>query len=290
MQSIAELEARALRRADEVDDLARRLAAAEWQSRAGKLSLSVDRCGLWPRITAWFKGDGGLRAKIARLRAQKTHADAAMKIAVDELHQAHCVALRGSPWSRTLLKPTEAGIMHATDDYHPWDRVLMVGDAALRALTAAAKQPGADLPEVALLVLLLLLALGGFRGPRLSTTSSAESVEIINNAGEAVERFIKSVQLLERDRPGAGTIAVSPALAEHAARMMRVRTKIGIARTHGAVQAALREIGATLTQVRALSSQERGHLGDARLTFDQASQQVALMAWSKIPARLRPNR
>jgi hypothetical protein len=286
MQPIAELEARALRRADEVDDLARRLAAAEWQARAGKHKPSVDRSdGLWSLMTGWFTRDG-TAAKIARLRAQKAHADAAMKIAVDELHQAHCIALRGSPWSRTLLKPAETGLSHATDDYHRWDRVLMFGDAALRALTAAARQPGADASDA----LSLLLALAGVRGSRLSGTSTMEGVEIIHGAGEAVDRFITSVRLLERDGPGNVTISVIPSLADHAVRMKRIRTRVGITRVHGAIQAALREIGSTLTQVRAQSSDERGQLGKARVTFEQADQQVALMAWSQIPARLRPNR
>jgi hypothetical protein len=286
MQTIAELEARALRRADEVDDLARRLDAVEWQARAGKHSPSVDRGGgLWSRVTGWFRRDG-VAVKVARLSAQKAHADAAMKIAVDELHQAHCIALRGSPWSRTLLKPAETGLSHATDDYHPWDRIVMFGDAALRALTAAARQPGADATDV----VRLLLALGGVRTPRLSATSTAESVAIIHEAGEAVDRFVTSVRLLERGRPTDAKIRGSPTLAGYAARMKSVRTKIGIARAHGAIQAALREIGATLTQVRAQSSEERGQLGKARSTFEQAGQQVALMAWSKIPARLRPNR
>jgi hypothetical protein len=290
MQTIAELEARALRRADEVDDLARRLAAAECQAGARQHSPSVDRGGrLWSRIAGWFRGDG-VAARIAQLRVQKAHADAAMKIAVDELHQAHCIALRGSPWSRTVLKPAEAVLTHATDDYHPWDRVLMFGDAALRALTVAARQPGADVSDIVGLALMALLALGGTAAPRLSGTSTMESVEIIHGAGEAVDRFIASVRLLERDAPGDVTIRASPTLADHAARMKRVRTKIGIARAHRAIQAALREIGAIMTRVRAQSSGERGQLGDARQRFEQASRQVASMAWSKIPARLRPNR
>jgi hypothetical protein len=287
MQTIAELEARALRRADEVDDLARRVAAAQWQARAGKHSPSVVRgAGPLSRIAGWFSGDGGLRAKIARLQAQKAHADAAMKIAVDELHQAHCAALRDSPWSRTLLKPAESGLSHATADYHPWDRALMFGDAALRALTAAARQPGADASDL----VLLLLALAGTWGTRLSGTSTLESLQIIHEAGEAVDRFIKSVELLERDAPATVKPGLSPGLADHAARMKRVRTKVGIARAHRAIQAALREIGAILTQIRGQSNEEQGRLGNARVTFEQAGQQVALMAWTKIPARLRPTR
>ena len=285
MQSIAQLEARALRRADAVEDLERRLAAAEWQVRARAHSPSVDRGGFWSRVAGCFRRDGA-SAAIARLREQKAHTDAALKIAIDELHQAHCEALRDSPWSRSLLKPAEAGLSHATDDYHPWDRILMFGDAALRALTTAARQPGLDAYDAAR----RLLALGGIRAPRLSGTSPAESIAIVNAAGDAVDRFVTSVQLLERDRPVNTTISMSPGLADSAARMKRVRTAFGIARVHGAVQAALREVGAIVTEVRAQSSEERGNLGNARQRFEQASQQVAMLAWSKIPARLRPSR
>jgi hypothetical protein len=284
MQSIAELEARALRRADEADELARRLAAAEWRLRTRDAG-SVERGGFWSRLTGGLKPDAVV-TEIARLQTQKAHADAALKIAVDELHQAHCIALRDSPWNRTLLEPAEAEVAHASDDYHPWDRVLIAGDATLQALTAAARQPGLGAYDAAR----VLLALGGIRTPRLSATSRAESVQIIRAAGQAVDRFIKSVQLLQRDRPGNLTVGVGPALQDNAARMLGLRTAFGINGVHGAIQAALRDVGAIMTQVRARSRGERGELGDARRRYEQASRQVALMAWSKIPARLRPNR
>lgn len=281
MQPIAELEARASRRADAVEDLERRLAAAEWRLRARQRSPSVDRGGLWARVSAWLKGDG-IAAEIARLRTQKVRADAALKIAVDELHQAHVAALRVSPWSRTLVRPAEAALQGANAEYHPWDRVVMFGSQAIDALREARGQGAANIGDA---VRLAMMALTRSSGP---SGSLNEELATMHRAGEAVDRFVKAVDLLARDRPRPDLPRVSDDLRKCARRLMAVGNRFTMVGVQVSIPPAAAEIRAILNRILAESGGERGDVDAARTRLEGANQQVIAMAWSKIPARLRP--
>jgi len=275
-----------LRRADEAEDLERRLAAAEWRVRARAQSPSVDRGGgLWSRATGWLKGDGA-SDEIARLRTQKTHADAALKIAVDELHQAHCATLRTSPWSRTLVGPAEATLQGANAEYHPWDRAVMFGTQAIDALGAAGGQTRSNIGDAIRLATMLVTRSSL---PSLSSGSLSEQLDAMHRAGEAVDHFIKAVDLLARDRPRTDVPLVSDGLRKCAQKLMAVGNRFTIAAIQSSLHPAAEEIRAILNRIIAESGGERSDVETARARLEGTNQQVITAAWSKIPARLRPN-
>lgn len=101
LRSIGDLEARALRCADRVDDLERRLRSEQWRQRV-RASAEASAAGFWSRLFRRLKPERGARA-ITALEQDKARAQAALKIAVDELYQAHCEQLRAAPWGRSLM-------------------------------------------------------------------------------------------------------------------------------------------------------------------------------------------
>jgi hypothetical protein len=281
VQRIDQLQARALRRADAVDELDRMLYAAKGSRR--QQELRDDGAGLWAALKRLFLPNRST-AKVEKLETQQTRARAALKIAVDELHQAHCEQLRAAPWSGSLLAPTEAGLRGANQDYHPWDLVQMAGKRALSALYKI--DEGGDSDSVALAVVVVLLAVGGVRG--FSSSGLSQRIEAMNRAGDAIQSFVNALRLLARTRTEAAADSDSASLTVIATNLSGVRTRFGAMAVTGKIGGAKRTIAAIMTSVARASGSERGAVANAQDRLEEVNHQIALAAWSKIPARLRP--
>jgi hypothetical protein len=278
LQSVQQLEARALRRADAVDELERLLYAAKGNRR--QQELRDDRAGPWAslfRPNRWMD-------KVEKLERDVTRARASLKIAVDELHQAHCQQLRTAPWSGRLLAPTEAGLRNANEDDHPFELVRRAGKRALNAMYKI--DASGDSDSVALIVLTILLAVGG--GRFSSSSGLTERIEAMNQAGDAIQSFANAMRSLDRAHPELGMAADSPSLSAIAKRLSGVRTRFGAMAVSGQGADAKRTIAAILTTVGQASGSESGDVAEAQGRLAEVNHQIALAAWSKIPARLRP--
>jgi len=286
MQYMQELEARALRRADRVDDLDRRIRAIRSRQRGGPGSVDRGR-SLLQRISGWFRRDRSA-ADLAKLETERRRAVAERKIAVDELLQAHCERLRAAPENRHLLAPAEAVLRTANEDYHPWDRALMFGGQALRALNVAYGRGSWNAYDTLIAFSLLAPLLTGGRVFRMSSSSTLEDLDRVHAAGQALEVFVKSLKLLARDHPDVSVPNASAALEKCAQDMLAARTRIGIMKVQGAMSRSIREIGAILSEIQKRSAGERGDVAAARMGFDGVNNRLVAAAWTKIPARLRP--
>jgi hypothetical protein len=278
LQTIEGLQARALRRADAVDALDRRLYAAKGRRR----TLEREGRGFWASLWRRTFPDR-LAAEIEKLERDRARSEAALKIAVDELHQAHCQRLRAGPSSPSLLRPTEAGLRAANAEYHPWDLVQMSGKRALSALYKIDAVGDSD--SVALVIVLLLLAAGG---SRFSSSGLAERIEAMNQAGDALKGFANALRFLAREHPETGADSGSPSLTATAERLSAVRTRFGAMAVTGQIDAAKRRIAAIMTSAERDSGAERNEVGKAQERLEAVNHQIELAAWSKIPLRLRP--
>jgi hypothetical protein len=282
VQRIEQLQARALRRADAVDEMERMLYAAKGQRR--RQEVRDETAGLWVALKRLFLPNRSA-AKVEKLEVQQTRARAALKIAVDELHQAHCEQLRAAPWSGTLLAPTEAELRDANEDYHPWDLVQMAGKRALSALYKIDADGDSD--SVALAAFVVLLAFGGLTGVT-SSTGLSRRIEAMNRAGDAIQGFVNALRFLARTHPEVAADSDSASLTTIAANLAGVRTRFGMMAVAGKIGGAKRTIAAILTSVTRASGSERGARANAQDRLEEVNHQIALAAWSKIPARLRP--
>jgi len=127
MQSIPDLEARALHHAQALDSVRRtlRTQALHRLNRPGVVDRGEPRAAEDP---------------VEPLHLEEARTAARLKIAVDELLAAHCEQLRLSAWGQRLLVPAETALLEANEAYLPWERVLRFGKLALeeiRALGAA---------------------------------------------------------------------------------------------------------------------------------------------------------
>jgi hypothetical protein len=280
VQTIEQLQARALRRADAVDELDHLLYTAKGRRRTD--ALRDDSAGLWAALKRLFLPDRSA-AKVLKLERQKARARAALTIAVDELHQAHCQQLRAAPWSASLLRPTETGLRAANEEYHPWDLVQMSGKRALSALYKI--DAAGDSDSIALVILGVLLATGG---TRLLSGGLGERIEAMNQAGDAILGFVNATRALARVHPETGVDMESASLTATAKRLSSVRTRLGAMAVSNQVMEAKRTIAAIVTSVAQASRSERGQAGTAQDRLEEVNHQIDLAAWSKIPARLRP--
>jgi hypothetical protein len=293
MLTIPDLEARALRRADQVEDADRLLRAARWRLRTGR-DDGDSPLGFWARLAGRLWPSSAAR-RVAKLERDHRRAEAAFKIAVDELLQAHCAALRSAPWSQGRVAGVEAAVRSSSTDYGPWRRSLALGESALDKLRGL----GAGRPGFGDAARILTLATGGIYIPRLSP--DAESIDAMREAGEALGSFISSLDHLPQTSPARNwphdgpngdparsRPAPSAGLRDCARRMAEVRTRLGVAAVESARSRAMREVASLLHRLDDSSRDERGDLDAARSALEAANQQLILAAWSKIPARLRP--
>jgi hypothetical protein len=279
LQTIQELQARALRRADAVDELDRLLFAAKGKRRSD--DMRDDSSGLWVALKRLFLPNRAA-GKVQKLERQRVRAQAALRIAVDELHQAHCQQLRTAPWSGSLLAPTEAGLRDANEDYHPWSRVERAGKQALLALGRINQAGDADIVDTAFVLWDMVDG-----GPNLFSQGIDRKIEAMNLAGSAVRNFANTVRLLALERPEAG-IAPSPSLEKIAGKLSAVGSRFGVIATGGYVKPAKRAIAALMTAAAQSSGRESADVGAAQDRLEEVNHQISLAAWSKIPARLRP--
>jgi hypothetical protein len=280
LQTIQQLQARALRRADTVDELNRLLYASKGKQRTEE--LRDDNTGLWAGLRRLFLPNR-LVAKVEKLERDVSRARAALKIAVDELHQEHCQQLRAAPWSGSLLAPTETGLRDANDDYQPWNRVQMSGKRALHALHRI-EYPNLDVVDKGLIF--VDLALDGSGGPALSRMR--RKIGAMNAAADPVRSFVNALRLLARERPEARAPADSRALSEIADRLAGVRSVFGVALAEGKVRAAASTIANLMASIASAAGPEFSEVEVAQDRLEEVNHQIALAAWSKIPARLRP--
>jgi hypothetical protein len=265
-----------LRRADAVDDLDRRLDAVK--GKRPTEALRDDSAGLFAALKRLFLPNIAT-ARLENLEAQRARARAALRIAVDELHQAHCQQLRTAPWSGSLLAPTEAGLRDANDDYHPWNRVLMSGKRALQALRRIDHADDPDLVDVAIeLVDLVTSDL---------VPDDNRRIEAMNRAADPIRSFVNALRLLSRDRPEAGTPQDSRTLTAIADKLGGVRSRIGAAGAGDDVRFAAITIKNLMDAVARSAGPEFDEVEAAEERLEAANQQIGLAAWSKIPARLR---
>jgi hypothetical protein len=280
LQAIQELQARALRRADAVDELDRLLFAARGKRRSD--DMRDDSSGLWAALKRLFLPNRAA-GKVQKLERQLARAQAALRIAVDELHQAHCQQLRTAPWSGSLLAPTEAGLRDANEDYHPWNRVLKSGRRVLLALH------GIDNPELDIIDKAVRVFDVATDGPGFTLTDRINRrIDAANRAGEAIQGFLKALQALKRERSEADLTLDNPALAKIADRLAAVRTLFGLAVAEIHVGRAERTVAALIESVRQRSGSKFDEVEDAQDRLEEVNHQISLAAWSKIPARLRP--
>jgi len=280
LQTIQQLQARALRRADMVDELDRLLYAAKGKRRSEELRESA---GLWAALKRLFLPDR-LAAKVEKLEGQQARARAALKIAVDELHQAHCQQLRQAPWSGTLLAPTENELRNANEDYRPWDLVQFSGKRALSAMYKIDAEEDLDSPAL----IIFELIFGVLADYHSSSRGIAQRIEAMRESGDAIRGFVNALGLLARTHPEAVAHADSAALTTIAEKLSRVHTRFGAMAVSGRINQAKRTIAAIITSLARASGSERGQVQDAQGRLEEVNHQVALAAWSKIPARLRP--
>lgn len=289
MQTIQDLEARALRRADDVDELYRLLRTARSRRQARTGAAEGGEQGLWAWIAGLFM-PGHADRKIEALEQELNRKQAALRIAVDALHQEHCARLRAAPWSRTLLNPTEAELRDANDEYHPWNRVLMAGKRAIAAFVQVDEQEQIDavISKAALAArvaaILLTRSSPGFSAGGVG----AAQIDSMNRAGDAVQSFVNSLQLLAKARPAAGTPAGSPELQAIADQLKRVRTAFGFREAHGRLENAADRIRSLMAVVAKSAGGKFEEVENASDRLEEVNAQIALAAWSKIPARLRP--
>jgi len=279
LQTIQQLQARALRRADAVDELDRLLYAAKGKRRSEE--LREEGAGLWAGLRRLFLPNR-LAVKVEKLERDVGRARAALKIAVDELHQAHCQQLRAAPWSGSLLAPTEAGLRDANEDYQPWNRVQMSGKRALHALRRA-EHPDLDVVDKGFLLVDMALD-----GPGPITTRTSRKIEAMNEAADPVRSFVNALRLLARERPEARVPADSQALSEIADRFAGVRNVFGLALAESKVRVAASTISSLMASIARAAGPEFSEVAVAQDRLEEVNHQIALAAWSKIPARLRP--
>jgi hypothetical protein len=282
LQTIEVLLARALRRADAVDELDRLLYAAKGRRRAQDLHDEAT-LGLWPCLKRLI-WPNRLAAKLQKLERQKARAAAALRIAVDALHQAHCEQLRAAPWNRTLLAPTEAGLRDANEDYQPWNRVKMSGKRALHALRKVSHPDELDGVDKAVLFTEVISEGAGAIGEHLDH----RKIEAMHRAADPVRSFVRALGLLARARPEAGTPKGSRTLEGIADRLAGVRSRFGVAAGEDDAAAAERSISGLMAAVARASGSEFDEVESAQDRLEEVNHQIALTAWSKIPARLRP--
>ena len=280
LQTIQQLQARALRRAEAVDELDRLLYATKGQRRAEDLRDGA--AGLWAAVRRLFLPNR-LAAKVEKLERQQARARAALKIAVDELHQAHCQQLRTAPWSGSLLAPTETGLRDANEDLRPWNRVQMSGKRALAALTAIGAPPNLGAGDVILLITEVVLAASDFTSEDLD-----ERIDVAHRAGWAIRSFINALKALKQEHPESNAGPGNSDLAEIAEKLIAIRTRFGLTLAQGYVGRAARTIAALMDSVRRESATEFDGVELAQDRLEAVNHQIALAAWSKIPARLRP--
>ncbi len=245
--------------------------------------LRDDSAGLWAALKRLFL-PGRSAGNVGKLEDQLTRARAALKIAVDELHQAHCQQLRGAPWSGNLLAPTETELRDANEEYHPWNRVQMSGKRALQALRKIKEADELDVMDKALIVTQVLAD-----GPgRIATGASNRKIEAMNQAADPVRSFVNALRLLARDRPEAGTPKDSRTLSEIADTLAGVRTRIGMFGAEGDARLAASTISNLMEAAARSAGSEFHEVEAAQDRLEEVNHQIGLAAWSKIPARLRP--
>jgi hypothetical protein len=281
LQTIEKLQARALRRADENDELDRLLRIAKGRLRQQELGEA--RLGFWGKLMHLMRPNR-LAAEVDKLARKKARAAAAMKVAVDSLHQAHCQQLRAAPWSRTLLAPTEAELRGANEDYHPWNRVKMSGKRALQALRKVKQPDELDVVDKAVLFTEVIAD-----GPAaIGARRDSRKIAAMNRAADPVRSFVRALRLLARARPEARTPKGSRTLEGIADTLGGVRTRLGVDGGEDEAERAQRTISDLMAAVARASGAEFDDVESAQDRLEEVNHQIALAAWSKIPARLRP--
>jgi hypothetical protein len=279
LQTIQQLEARALRRADTVDELDRLLYGAKGKLRSEKLR---DDAGLWVALKRLFLPNR-LEVRVKKLERDLARARAALRIAVVDLHQGHCQQLRSAPWSGSLIAPSEAELRDANDEYHPWNRVQRAGKHALRALNRINRPDDPDLVDAA-----FTLLDEWDDGPVLfSSDHINRKIEVMNLAGTTLRNFANTTRLLTRERPEAG-IAADPFLDKFADKLSGVRTRFGVMIAQRGIDDATRRVAALMGATARVSGKEMVEVEAAQDRLEEVNHQIALAAWSNIPARLRP--
>ncbi len=181
-----------------------------------------------------------------------------------------------------MLAPPEAELRDANDDYHDWDLALMSGKRALSALYKIDAVADTDSPAL----IIVEVIFGAVTD--LPSDEIAQRVGAINHAADAIRGFANVLRILARSHPEVAAEADSAPLVAIADRLSRVRTRIGAMAVSGQVDRAKRTIASIMTSVERASGVQRGGVADAQGRLEEVNHQIALTAWSKIPARLRP--
>jgi len=260
MQTTAQLEARAFRRAAERDKCAGALAALRGPGGGGRSAVDRHR-SIFGTIARLF-GSSARRAKIATLEVKLAQAESSLKMAVDGLHETHCEDLRHSSWYITALAPIQAALLSAREAYHPWDRALYFGATAYRAIN--------DLTAF---------------DPRLGN-SDRNFQELRANTGETIFNFAQAIALLAWKEPSIEIPLLSEKLLRFVSEMASDHETLVLGLLTG-IRDADTQIIAAMAEIQSQSADQRAALELAETQLANLNNELVKAAWVKVPGGLR---